>query len=141
MKNSDIDAFLQHFGCENLFEKKKVIEKDGNLFLSGGFAKDKVFDDSLLFIRLKNFLPSTYFLEEIFKNSRNKLEVISQRQALDFTYGKSLAMASVKRKEIEEGKYYLILFKKKILGYVSFRKGDRFPLRNEMNIGEYLREY
>jgi len=148
MEIIELITFLEKFDIEetkitNFVKNKIIIEKNENLFLrQNKFKNNQIFDDNLIFIQLKNLLPSKYLLNFIFNNTKNKAELKSEKQAMNFTYSKNLAFESIASDiRFIKGKYYLIIFKNKLLGYVEKEKGDKkHPLQNLFDIGEYLKE-
>lgn len=100
------------------------------------------------FIELRgNKIPTRFLLNFLLEKlpEESIVEVKTEKQALNFTYGKNLSRESVflaQRRRLEEGRMYLIIFDKKPLGYASFTKESKksITLHNEMNIGMYLRE-
>lgn len=131
----------------NYIKDKKLFEINSNLFLSEEkFEANEVYNDTLVFISLKNgLMPSTYLLQFILENSKNSLKLKSDKHKINFTYGKSLSVDSVNKKsnlKLTENKNYLLLSEDEtILGIVEYNLKDRkFPLQNIFNIGEYLKE-
>lgn len=145
MKADVLRDFLKKFDISktkiaDFFLGKKLIEKGGNYFLlKKEFEENEVFNDSLLFIKLKQLLPSIYLLNFIKDNSKIQVEILKERRALDFTYGKNLNFEGTKITggRLEEGKNYIVKYDDEILGYVKLNGSN---MKNEMNIGEYLRE-
>lgn len=148
MNKKEVVSFLEKFDVsssviEKFFDGKKIINRDQNVFLcEEDFNGKKKYCDILLFIKLRVFLVSSFLLKFISENCMNLVEVKNEQSALHFTYGKNLSFENVKcRVKVVEGKNYIVLYSGKILGICSLDKKDRkFPLKNEMNIGEYLRE-
>ena len=151
MNLNELKQFLEKFNInkeiiEEYLNNKKIININNNLFLinkEDEFKKNQVFSDNLIFIQLNQLLPSKYLLKFISKNSKNKIEVKSEKQALEFTYSKSLSLQSIINKyqlKFKENQYYLIEYNN-ILGYFQYNpKNKTHPLKNIMNIGEYLHE-
>ncbi len=148
MDISDLRLFLEKFGLDSkkiddFIGSKKLFVVNRNVFLSKkSFEKNQVFGEGLVFIKLNKLLPSTFLLNFILETEGNFCELKSEKQALNFTFGKSLSFDSVKEGvRFSRGSYYLVVFEKKFLGYVELNKNDKkFPLKNLMNVGEYLKE-
>jgi len=151
MEIKDLIIFLKKFEIKeekikSFIGEKLIIEKNSHFFLTN--QKDKIIKtDLLLFINLKFLLPSKFLLNFIFKNSENIVEVKSEKQAMNFTYGKDLSIDSiikVQGKHFKVGIYYLLIYKNLILGYFEYlgnnQKNKKHPLFNLMNIGRYLKE-
>ena len=148
----DIKKFKQFLGNFTLSQEdiitylknKKIIEKNNNLFLvdeQDAFKSNQVFQNNLIFIKLQNkLLPSMYLLEYL-KTHTKPIRLKSDKQALNFTYGKSLHIDSIiRRRDFVEKKHYVLTSNDEILGVVELDQTQRFACQNIMNIGEYLRE-
>jgi len=142
----ELKGFLSNFclpedKIDEFILNKSIVTKNDNIFLTNkDFTKREVFNDGLIFIKLKILLPSKYILSFIHKNTK-PIIIKSQKQALNYTYGKSLSLDSVnKNQQLQDGKYYILESNKIALGYVQYKKTERFPIFNLMNIGEYLKE-
>lgn len=152
MNLSEFLEFLKKFDISedkinNYIKDKKLFEVNSNIFLSEEkFEANEVYNDTLIFIKLKNgLMPSMFLLEFIKNNSKNSLKLKSDKHKVNFTYGKSLSVDSVSKKinlKLTENKNYLLLSQDDIiLGIVEYNLKDRkFPLQNIFNIGEYLKE-
>lgn len=131
-----IEKYLEKFNL-NKDLIKNTFEKNKNVFASEKkFEKNQVYADTIIFVNLKDTLPSRFFLEIICQNTSNKIILNSRKQAIDFTFGKDFPANKFKQ-NFEEDKYYLVLFEDMILGFVE-KKGNL--LRNVFNIGKYLKE-
>ena len=144
MRADELRSFLKGFDVSNskiskFFLRRKLYEKNENVFLcEREFEEDEIFNDSLVFIKLKRLLPSKYMLDFISKNSKNIVSVKSSKKALDFTYGKDLSLNYIKCSlKLDEKKFYLVVYDKEPIGYIKFVNKK---LLNQMNIGDYLRE-
>ena len=144
MRADELRSFLKKFDVSNskiskFFLGKKLHEKNENVFLcEREFEEDEIFNDSLVFIKLKRLLPSKYLLGFINENSKNIVYVKSSKKALDFTYGKDLSLSHIKCSlRLDEKKLYLVVYDENPIGYAIFMKKK---LVNQMNIGDYLRE-
>lgn len=142
LNKSELSEFLSKFSIEKeIIDKfllgKEIVEINSNLFLTQKKpSKDLVYEDILLFIDLRRFLPSKFLLDFISKNSKT-LSVKTDKSALNFTYFKDLLVNEVIEKNLESNKYYIITYSNEILGFCEF-KGNK--LLNLMNIGQYLQE-
>jgi len=132
---------------EEFLKDKQIIQINKNYFLINKNTKiktDQVYTDKLIFIQLNNLLPSKFLLNIIKKNTKNIIEVKSEKQALEYTYSKSLSFASIKNKyqlKFKEEEYYLIEYENQILGYFQYNPNHKtHPIKNIFNIGEYLHE-
>ncbi len=144
MKADELRSFLKGFDVSNskiskFFLGKKLYVKNENVFLcEREFEEDEVFNDSLIFIKLKRLLPSKYLFDFISKNSKNIVSVKSSKKALDFTYGKDLSLSHIRCSlRLDEKKFYLVVHNEDPIGYIKFVNKK---LLNQMNIGDYLRE-
>ncbi|MCA9459840.1 MAG: hypothetical protein KC550_04805, partial [Nanoarchaeota archaeon] len=96
----ELKEFLEQFQVKELkinefLQNKKIIEINNNFFLiknDDKLNKNQVFQDTLIYIQLKDMLPSKYLLEFINKNSNSKVELKGEKQAINFTYGKNLSL-------------------------------------------------
>lgn len=150
MNIKDLKNFLLSFNLSednitSFLDKKTLVEKDKNVFLvSQNFRKNQVFGDTLVFVNLIFPLPSRFLLDFIKENSEFTLRPSSSKQAMNFVYGKHFTFdglkVSVQGKRLEKDNNYLVEFEDSVLGYVSLNTKEKLPLRNEMNIGMYLKE-
>lgn len=148
MKLKELKEFLLKFDIaeskiEEFIENKQIIEVEGNLYLtSEKFKKNQYSGNGLIFIQLKSLLPSKYLIKFILKNTENIAEIKSEKQAMNFTYSKNLSFESIaSNTRFIKGKYYLIKYKNQVLGYVEKDISDKkHPLKNNFNIGNYLKE-
>jgi len=151
MNENSLILFLKKFDIDeeiiNTFLKnKKICEINKNVFLVDKdikIKKNTSFIGDLIFINLVKFLPSKFLLEFIKKNTENNIEILNEKQSLNFTYSKNLLIESLmdyKRKYLKN-KFYIVSSKNNILGYSEFvNDGKRFYFENKMNVGDYLKE-
>lgn len=145
MNKQDIIQFLEKFELDNqtidkFLENKQIIEKNKNIFLTDKpFDKNQVLDNGIIFIQLNKFLPTTYLLKFISENTPT-IQVKSQKQAMNYTYGKNLSFDSTIKTTLVNSRCYIVKFEDMILGYAKIDKTQKHPIINEMNIGEYLKE-
>ena len=145
MRADELRDFLKNFELSNakiadFFKGKKMAKRDNNIFLVESDLEENVkFKDTLLFIKLQKFLPSTYLLNYLKDNTKDILEIKTERSALSFTYGRPLKFVEVNANFKLQGgkKYYIVTYNNRPLGYVNL---DKNKLWNRMNIGDYLRE-
>ncbi len=144
MNHNEITCFLKKFDIkdENIAEfflNKKIIEKNENIFLSERkIEKNLVYTDTLIYIKLLKLLPSMFLLDFIYNNTQNILYLKNSKNAINFTYGKDLKLDAIDKKiKLEENKMYILLFDEEIIGIIKYENN---LLKNEMNIGEYLKE-
>ena len=160
MNINELRVFLEKFDIkkeiiDDYLINKKIININKNLFLidkNSHSDKSRVYADGLIFIKLKLLLPSTFLLNFIKENSPNLINLKSKKTLLNFTYSKSLNFEQVKvSKKVLPNKFHLILFENDALGYIeldekmysnakNMSNSRYFPLKNKMNIGEYLKE-
>ena len=147
MDVKELIDFLLKFDVEqekidDFIKDKNIIEKNKHVFLTvDEFDKNQVFGDGLIFINLNGFLPSSYLLEFIRVNSKTII-VKNEKQSLNFSYFKSLAISTIEQMRLLQNRYYIVEFAGVALGYADFDKKNikKLPIRNLMNIGEYLKE-
>lgn len=138
----ELRKFLENFGIPNekidlFLAKNRLVIKNGNIFLAKENLKpNQIYADTLLFIKLKKLLPSTYLLNFI-KTHTTPINVKSPKSALNYTYGKDLGFDGINTTPLIIGKYYIIEHERNILGYSQFTKNK---ILNLMNIGDYLKE-
>lgn len=135
MNNKELNLFFEKFNLRNNFRDLKLV--NNNLFNLSKITKNQVYGDDLLFLKLNKLVPSIKLLTYISENSKNKVEIINRKKAIDFTYGKNLSLDSIVKFKLEKNKYYLIFYQKKIIGVVEF---NGFELKNIFNLGDYLKE-
>jgi len=67
-----------------------------------------------------------------------------EKQALNYSYGKDITFESIRNMNqlrFQKEKLYLVIFEEEVYGYFKFDKENkRHPLKNIMNIGQYLHE-
>ena len=142
MNKRDVIDFLEQFNIEEdkinkFFKDKYVITINNNTFLTKkNFQKNQVYGDTLLFIQLKKHIPSKFLLDFIKKHT-NLVEITTDKQALNFTYGKNIKIQSVKYRNFKENQLYIVTYQDEILGFARFENKEFINL---MNIGEYLQE-
>lgn len=150
MNIEKIKEFLIKFNINKdiilkFLENKKIENKNNNIFLiENEFKTNQIYKEELIFIKLNLILPSKYLLKFISENTKNIIEAKSEKQAIEFTYGKSLSFQSIINKyqlKFKEEELYLITYQKSIIGYFKYDpKNKTHPIKNLMNIGEYLHE-
>lgn len=149
MKNlSEFVAFLEKFNLpeseiKKFVEGKKLFSTmQGNIFLNSIRQQGQnVYSEGLIFVQLKRLLPSKFLLKFLFQNSKNIVEIKTEKQALNFVYGKHLDIGSITfNGTFVPKKFYLVQFEGNVLGYINYDSNEKYQLRNEMNIGEYLKE-
>jgi ribosome biogenesis protein Nip4 len=146
----NLKSFLFDFGVFNektdlYFKGKKLFRNNYGVYLrKKNFDKKQVFNDDLIFINLKDLVPTTYLLNFIYENTNNFLE-INEKNALKFTYGKDLI---VEDKKIigflvkNSMSYIVLVFNKSVigLGKINIINKGKLIIKNIFNIGQYLRE-
>jgi hypothetical protein len=145
MKADNLKNFLKEFDLSNkkideFYLGKKLEIKNNNVFLvEEKFDSKTIFKDTLLFIKLKKMMISSYFLDYLRDNTKDVLEIKTEKSALKFTYGKPLDFTEVNAKfmKLNSNRKYIVTYLNKSLGYVSL---ENKKLRNKMNVGDYLRE-
>ena len=116
---------------------KKIFEKYKDIYLvEKGFNGKKVFDSSLIFLDLKEQVPSKYLLDFIKKNSYS-LRLNSRAVALKFLYSKNLDLNVNWSVKFNENCRYLVEFEGESIGYIKFENNN---LINEFNLFKYLQE-
>jgi len=142
MNKPEVIDFLKQFDIkdniiDNFLKNKHIITVNNNTFLTTKkFEKNQIYGGTLLFIQLKEHLPSKFLLDFIKQNTK-LAEIISEKQALNFTYGKDLKIGQVKYQQFNNKQLYIVTHKDEILGYAKYYEKE---FNNLMNIGEYLKE-
>ncbi len=148
MKLEELTEYLKRFEISDenivkIIKNKKVIQINENIFLtSKEFEKNQISQDTIIFIKLKKLLPTTYLLNIIKENTNNIIKLESKKTALNFTYSKNLTFENIpKNFKLKSNYDYLVLFENTPIGIAKLNKKDKkFPVENIMNIGEYLKE-
>jgi hypothetical protein len=148
MKKEDLISFLKSFGLDdNSIDKiigdKKLMVKNSNVFLvdkNKSFDENQVFDSGMIFIQLKELLPTTYLLNMV-ADFGFFIDVRSEKHALNFTYSKDLKKNMVQFNcEIIDSMNYVVKYDENVLGYSRAELKVRGLFVNVMNVGEYLKE-
>jgi hypothetical protein len=146
---TELKEFLENFNIQEekiteYLENKEIVELQENLYLlpkDYQKLKNEISNDNLIYIKLKYILPSIQLLQFIKNNTKNVLNIKSDKRALDFTYGKDLFTDLVTKSssvEFTVDNFYIVVYDKKILGYVQMGQAR---LNNEFHLGHYLKEY
>lgn len=142
LKQFLLDFNLNEEIVEDFLKNKQIKEINKNYFLinkNTNLQKNQIFEETLIFIQLNEFLPSKYLLSFIKENQGLFVEIRNEKQAINFTYSKTLKFASIIKKKGSFENKYLAIYDNEILGYGEFSQNKK-EFKNLMNIGEYLKE-
>jgi hypothetical protein len=146
MNRKQLDAFFELFGLnqeerQSLMGEGMIVEQNGHLFLTQTpFSEEQVAGGIPLFIMLKQKVVAARPLLDMIYRKVTGLEVRTRKQALQFTYGKSLSRQLLEYEgDLVDQRYYLITINKRILGYAQYDHSAK-KLYNKMHVGEYLKE-
>jgi hypothetical protein len=129
MNIQELKEFLNNFclpedKIEQFISNKSIVSKNNNIFLTNKkFEKNEIFDEGLIYIKLRTLLASKYLLRFIKDNSEGAVTIKNEKQALNYTYGKSLSFDSIEKNHpLIKNKYYIVEYNDNILGYAQIDK-------------------
>ena len=151
---SDLKILFKKFEIENwiideILKNKKIVKRT-NIYLLNEkqiLEKNQVFENEMILISIKKELIFTNTLYDlILRNTKNFLEVPSEKKAIQFTYSKDLKMENIKKSKenkklkLKNKSFYILTNNKKVIGVCKFNEFENTQFLNIQNIGSFIKE-